>query len=122
MSKTKKNLEAAFAGEAQARNKYLFFAQAARKEGYHYIARIFEEIVQDVKDRQRVEEIQKEADKICVNILNGMYEEVDFKIAQEKLREKCEKYFPGKGHVFTMIYESRFQRLWEQFRKSKDKN
>jgi rubrerythrin len=43
VSKTKENLEAAFAGESQARNKYLFFAQAARKEGYHYIARIFEE-------------------------------------------------------------------------------
>jgi len=43
MSKTKKNLEAAFAGESQARNKYTYWAKAARKEGYHYIAKIFEE-------------------------------------------------------------------------------
>ncbi len=43
MSKTKENLQAAFAGESQARNKYTFFAQVARKEGYHYIAKIFEE-------------------------------------------------------------------------------
>ena len=43
MSKTQENLQAAFAGESQARNKYTFFAQVARKEGYHYIARIFEE-------------------------------------------------------------------------------
>ncbi len=43
MSKTKENLQAAFAGESQARNKYTFFAQIARKEGYHYIAKIFEE-------------------------------------------------------------------------------
>lgn len=43
MSKTEENLKAAFAGESQARNKYLFFAKVARKEGYHYIARIFEE-------------------------------------------------------------------------------
>lgn len=43
MSKTEENLRAAFAGESQARNKYTYFAQAARKEGYHYIARIFEE-------------------------------------------------------------------------------
>jgi rubrerythrin len=42
-AKTKKNLQAAFAGESQARNKYTFYAQAARKEGYHYIAKIFEE-------------------------------------------------------------------------------
>ncbi len=43
MSKTEKNLQAAFAGESQARNKYTYFAKAARKEGYHYIASIFEE-------------------------------------------------------------------------------
>ena len=43
MSKTEDNLKAAFAGESQARNKYDFFAKVARKEGYHYIARVFEE-------------------------------------------------------------------------------
>jgi rubrerythrin len=43
MSKTTENLEAAFSGESQARNKYTYFAKVARKEGYHYIARIFEE-------------------------------------------------------------------------------
>lgn len=43
MSKTIENLNAAFAGESMARNKYTFFAKAARKEGYHYIASIFEE-------------------------------------------------------------------------------
>jgi rubrerythrin len=42
-SKTEKNVQAAFAGESQARNKYTYFAEAARKEGYHYIAKIFEE-------------------------------------------------------------------------------
>ena len=43
MSKTKENLEAAFAGESMARNKYTFYAKVARKEGYHYVAKIFEE-------------------------------------------------------------------------------
>jgi len=43
MSKTQENLMAAFAGESQARNMYTFFAKVARKEGYHYIAKIFEE-------------------------------------------------------------------------------
>ncbi len=43
MSKTEKNLETAFAGESMARNKYQFFAKVAVKEGYHYIAKIFEE-------------------------------------------------------------------------------
>ena len=41
--KTEKNLQAAFAGESQARNKYTYFAKVAQKEGYHHIARIFEE-------------------------------------------------------------------------------
>ena len=43
MSKTEENLKAAFAGESQARNMYNYFAKVARKEGYHYIAKIFEE-------------------------------------------------------------------------------
>jgi rubrerythrin len=43
MSKTEENLKAAFAGESQARNKYDYFAKVARKEGYHYIAKIFDE-------------------------------------------------------------------------------
>ena len=47
MGTTKENLEAAFAGESMARNKYTYFADAARKQGYHYIARIFEETAQN---------------------------------------------------------------------------
>lgn len=47
MSKTEEHLKAAFAGESQARNKYTYFAQVARKEGYHYIARIFEETAEN---------------------------------------------------------------------------
>jgi len=43
MSTTEENLKTAFAGESMARNKYTFFAQVARKEGYRYIAKLFEE-------------------------------------------------------------------------------
>ena len=43
MSETETNLLAAFAGESQARNKYIFYAKMARKEGLHYIADIFSE-------------------------------------------------------------------------------
>lgn len=35
-SKTEKNLQAAFAGESQARNKYTYFASVAKKEGYEH--------------------------------------------------------------------------------------
>ena len=58
MSKTTDNLKAAFAGESQARNKYTFFAEVAREEGYHYIAKIFEETalneLQHAKDHFRM--------------------------------------------------------------------
>ena len=49
MSKTQDNLKAAFAGESQARNKYTYFAKAAKKEGYHYIAKLFLETAEDEK-------------------------------------------------------------------------
>ncbi|MDA3918760.1 MAG: rubrerythrin family protein [Deltaproteobacteria bacterium] len=47
MTKTNDNLITAFAGESQARNKYYFYAEIARQEGYHYIAKIFEETAQN---------------------------------------------------------------------------
>lgn len=48
-SKTEKNLQAAFAGESQARNKYTFFAEKARKDGFNQIADIFEGIALNEK-------------------------------------------------------------------------
>ena len=53
MSKTTENLKAAFAGESQARNKYTFFAEVARQEGYHYIAKIFEETAENEKQHAK---------------------------------------------------------------------
>ena len=47
MSKTTENLKIAFSGESMARNKYMFYAQIARKEGFHYIAKIFEETAEN---------------------------------------------------------------------------
>ena len=62
MSKTEKNLKEAFAGESQARNKYTYFATVARKEGYHYIAKIFEETAENEKRHAKDE----------FNLLNGI--------------------------------------------------
>lgn len=49
MSKTNENLKAAVAGESLARNRYSYFAEMAEKEGYRYIAKIFEEIADNEK-------------------------------------------------------------------------
>jgi rubrerythrin len=49
-SETEKHLLAAFAGESQARNRYTFFASAARKEGYEQIAAVFQETADNEKE------------------------------------------------------------------------
>lgn len=53
-SKTEKNLQAAFAGESQARNKYTYFASAAKKEGYEQIAAIFQETADNEKEHAKI--------------------------------------------------------------------
>jgi len=49
-SKTEKNLQTAFAGESQARNKYTYFASKAKKEGYEQISAIFTETAANEKE------------------------------------------------------------------------
>lgn len=53
-TKTEKNLLAAFAGESQARNRYTYFASAARKEGFEQIANIFIETAENEKEHAKV--------------------------------------------------------------------
>ncbi len=53
-SKTEANLAFAFAGESQARNKYTYFASAARKEGFEQIAAIFEETAGNEKEHAKI--------------------------------------------------------------------
>lgn len=53
-TQTEKNLLTSFAGEAQARNRYTFFASAARKEGYEQIANIFTETAGNEKEHAEI--------------------------------------------------------------------
>lgn len=52
-SKTYANLQAAFAGESMARNKYTYFASVARKAGLHQVAAIFEETADNEKEHAK---------------------------------------------------------------------
>jgi len=52
-TRTEKNLLTAFAGESQARNRYTYFAGAARKEGYIQISKIFEETAEQEKEHAK---------------------------------------------------------------------
>ena len=53
-TQTEKNLWYAFAGESQARNKYSYFASAAKKEGYEQIAAIFNETADNEKEHAKL--------------------------------------------------------------------
>ncbi len=53
-TKTEQNLQAAFAGESQARNKYTYFAAVAKKEGYEQIAAIFEATANNEKEHAKL--------------------------------------------------------------------
>lgn len=53
-SRTEANLFAAFAGESQARNKYTYFAEKARKDGYMQIAKLFEETADNEKAHAKI--------------------------------------------------------------------
>ena len=60
-TQTEKNLQTAFAGESQARNKYTYYASQAKKEGYEQIAAIFLETAEN----------EKEHAKMWYKLLNG---------------------------------------------------
>ena len=53
-TQTEKNLQAAFAGESQARNKYSYFASKAKKEGFEQIAAIFNQTADNEKEHAKM--------------------------------------------------------------------
>ncbi len=53
-TQTEKNLEAAFAGESQARNKYTYFASVAKKEGYEQISSLFLKTADNEKEHAKM--------------------------------------------------------------------
>ena len=53
-TKTEKNLETAFSGESQARNKYTYFASVAKKEGYEQIASLFLKTADNEKEHAKL--------------------------------------------------------------------
>ena len=53
-TQTEKNLEAAFAGESQARNKYTYFSSVAKKEGYEQIAALFLKTAENEKEHAKM--------------------------------------------------------------------
>ena len=103
-TQTEKNLEAAFAGESQARNKYTYFASKAKKEGFERIAALFLETADN----------EKEHAKLWFKELNGIGD------TAENLAAAAE----GENYEWTDMYagfaktaeEEGFPELAEKFR------
>ncbi|MBO4694423.1 MAG: rubrerythrin family protein [Clostridia bacterium] len=84
-TQTEKNLQAAFAGESQARNKYTYFASKAKKEGYEQIAALF----------LKTADNEKEHAKLWFKELNGIGD------TAENLQAAAE----GENYEWTDMYE-----------------
>ena len=55
------------------------------------------------------------ADWVCTLILSSDLPAIDIEIEKNKVRERCLELYPDREKLYEMVYESRFQRLWEQF-------
>lgn len=66
--------------------------------------------------RVAMREFQRMADWVCVLILSSDLPAIDIEIEKNKVRERCLELYPDREDLYEMVYESRFQRLWDQFR------
>ena len=113
-TKTEANLEAAFAGESQARNNYTFFASKARKDGYVQIAKIFEETAAN----------EKEHAELWYKLLNGgqvgTTEENLQKSANGERYEWTDMYARmAKEAKIEKEHEERYEKLLENIKTGK---
>ena len=84
-TQTEKNLEAAFAGESQARNKYTYFASVAKKQGFEQIADLFLNTADN----------EKEHAKMWFKELNGIGDTAENLLAAAE----------GENYEWTDMYE-----------------
>jgi len=96
-TKTEQNLLRAFAGESQARNRYTYFASAARKEGYEQIANIFIETAENEKEHAKV--FFKYLEGGDVEIV-AVYPTGAIKDTKANLEEAA----AGENHEWTALY------------------
>ena len=96
-SKTEQNLLKSFAGESQARNRYTYFASAARKEGFEHIANLFLETAEN----------EKEHAKLFFKFLEGGDLEITASYPAGKIgttKENLEAAAAGENMEWTTIY------------------
>lgn len=119
-TQTEKNLEAAFAGESQARNKYTYFASVAKKEGYEQISALFAKTADNEKEHAKMwfKELNGIADtaKNLEEAAAGEnYEWTDMYAGFAETAEK--EGFPELAHKFRLVaaiekhHEERYRAL-----------
>ena len=118
----KLNIQTAFAGESQARNKYTYFASKARKEGFVQIAAIFEETAKNEQEHAKIwfkllngGEISSTAENLLAAAEGENYEWTDMydqfaKEAHEEGFEEIAKLFEGVAAI-EKEHEERYRKL-----------
>lgn len=129
-SKTEKNLQIAFAGESQARNKYTYFASKAKKEGYEQIAAIFLETADNEKEHAKMwfkylegGEIKSTAENLLEAANGENYEWTDMykemaKVAREEGFTKIAAEFEGVAKI-EKEHEERYRKLLDNVKGGK---
>lgn len=136
-SKTEKNLQEAFAGESQARNKYTYYASKAKKDGYVQIQKIFEETANNEKEHAKLwfkllhgGEIGDTLDNLKDAVTGENYEWTD--MYQRFAKEAKEEGFDKIAYLFSEVakiektHEERYKKLYnnivngEVFEKEKE--
>lgn len=121
-SQTEKNLQTAFAGESQARNKYTFFASQAKKEGLNQIARFFEETAHNEKEHAEIwfkelhgGKIGETAENLVIAAAGEHYEWTEMYAGFKKTAE--EEGFTHLAYLFGAVadiekeHDERYQKL-----------
>ena len=121
-TKTEKNLNAAFAGESQARVKYQYYASKAKKEGYEQIASIFEETSDNEKEHAKIwfkllhdGAVPETTENLKDAIAGEEYEETEMYVkfaaeAREEGFEEIAKLFEEVGQIEAK-HEERYRKL-----------
>ena len=119
-TKTEKNLQEAFAGESQARNKYTYFAHVAQREGYEQLAEIFLHTARNEQEHARVwfQELGHIGDT-AANLLaaaegenyewTDMYDRMAKEAEEEGFHDLAERF--RKVGVIEKQHEERYRKL-----------
>ena len=120
-TKTEKNLEAAFAGESQARNKYTYFASRAKKDGFEQMAAIFLQTADNEKEHAKMwyKELHNGIGSTAENLLDAAngenYEWTD--MYAQFAKEAREEGFNDIAFLFDKVgaiektHEERYRKL-----------